>query len=325
MQTFLPYASFARSAEVLDSPRLGKQRVETLQILRALELPDYGWANHPAVLMWRGCTPALVGYGLACVEAWSRRGHADGTAELIGEFAPDVVGASQDELAAAGLMPAWLGDEEVHRSHRSALLRKDPETYAPVFGDEPDDLPYAWPEPAPPAPPAAPRGRPLWVVRPGDAETLAAFLADGVVGLSAGSGVDVDVVEGLEETRRAAEAAALERAAQKGGDPSPVAEPDLRALLKRLHPERRPGKELRQLHSLVHEVAVGDEVGLPIEGERALLVGEVVGDYAFVPRRGAPAPHRRPVRWGGRLARSAALPPAALQDPRRLFQVRVDA
>ena len=56
MQTFLPVADFAESARLLDSPRLGKQRVETLQILRALELPDYGWANHPAVLMWRGRT-----------------------------------------------------------------------------------------------------------------------------------------------------------------------------------------------------------------------------------------------------------------------------
>ncbi|WP_407659745.1 pyrimidine dimer DNA glycosylase/endonuclease V, partial [Kineococcus indalonis] len=35
MQTFLPYPGFARSAAVLDAPRLGKQRVETLQVLRA--------------------------------------------------------------------------------------------------------------------------------------------------------------------------------------------------------------------------------------------------------------------------------------------------
>ena len=49
MQTFLPYPSFAASASVLDSPRLGKQRVETLQIARALLVPTYGWQRHPAV------------------------------------------------------------------------------------------------------------------------------------------------------------------------------------------------------------------------------------------------------------------------------------
>lgn len=36
MQTFLPYADFAESASVLDQKRLGKQRVETLQIFQAL-------------------------------------------------------------------------------------------------------------------------------------------------------------------------------------------------------------------------------------------------------------------------------------------------
>lgn len=122
MQTFLPYPDFARSAAVLDPARLGKQRVETLQILRALELFDYGWSNHPAVGMWRGHTPALVSYGLACVGEWTREGRADATGPLIAEFAPQVVGRGQSELASAGLMPPWLGDERLHLSHRSALL-----------------------------------------------------------------------------------------------------------------------------------------------------------------------------------------------------------
>jgi hypothetical protein len=34
----------------------------------------------------------------------------------------------------------------VHRSHRSALLRKDPDHYRPLFGDQPADLPYVWPQ-----------------------------------------------------------------------------------------------------------------------------------------------------------------------------------
>lgn len=36
MQTFLPYSSFKRSAAVLDNKRLGKQRVETLQVMQGL-------------------------------------------------------------------------------------------------------------------------------------------------------------------------------------------------------------------------------------------------------------------------------------------------
>ena len=45
VQTFLPYADFERSARALDRKRLGKQRVETIQVVRALTRPGYGWAN----------------------------------------------------------------------------------------------------------------------------------------------------------------------------------------------------------------------------------------------------------------------------------------
>jgi hypothetical protein len=186
MQTFLPYRDFTSSAEVLDASRLGKQRVETLQVLRALELGDYGWRSHPAVRMWRGRTPALVAYGLAVVRAWQARGHADSTYELIAEFAPEVEHLTQADLADRGLLPCWLGDGRLHLSHRSALVRKDPDFYRPVFGDVPDDLPYHWPDPD--EPPAAENdaedGPPLWVVRAPDADTAQAFLDVGYVALA---------------------------------------------------------------------------------------------------------------------------------------------
>lgn len=163
MQTFLPHVDFARSAEVLDDRRLGKQRVEALQILRALHLRDYGWASHPAVLMWRGHTSALVTYGLAMVAEWTRRGRPDTTAANIAEFVHPDQPRSQTELAVADLLPGWLGDVSLHRSHRSALVRKDPGHYRRWFPQVPDDLEYVWPEP--PAP-ARPRGRrSAWVVR----------------------------------------------------------------------------------------------------------------------------------------------------------------
>ena len=69
MQTFLPYPSFTESAAVLDGPRLGKQRVEAFQLLRALTVPDYGWRHHPAAKMWAHRVPALVAYGLAMTDA----------------------------------------------------------------------------------------------------------------------------------------------------------------------------------------------------------------------------------------------------------------
>ena len=74
MQTFLPFESFAETAAVLDRRRLGKQRVEVLQILRALTREDYGWRSHPAVLMWKGYEEALGAYGRAIVDAWTALG-----------------------------------------------------------------------------------------------------------------------------------------------------------------------------------------------------------------------------------------------------------
>jgi Pyrimidine dimer DNA glycosylase len=184
MQTFLPYPDFARSAEVLDVPRLGKQRVETLQVLRALELGDYGWRSHPVVRMWQGRTPALVAYGLAVVRAWTRLGHADSTYELISEFAPEVETQAQADLAGRGLLPSWLGDERLHLSHRSALVRKDPAFYRPVFGDVPDDLPYHWPDADDLPPTCDEQGQPLWIVRASGSDVAQAFLTGGFVALA---------------------------------------------------------------------------------------------------------------------------------------------
>lgn len=148
MQTFLPYADFERSARSLDTRRLGKQRVECIQVVRGLTRSDYGWRHHPAVLMWKGHEEALGRYALTCCDVWSERGYADTCAATIGaDLAVAGVTAvrSQRELAAAGLLPPWLGDEEFHRSHRSSLLRKDPEHYGPLFVGVPDDLEYVWP------------------------------------------------------------------------------------------------------------------------------------------------------------------------------------
>jgi hypothetical protein len=153
VQTFLPFPDFEETARALDTRRLGKQRVETLQIIRALTRPGHGWRHHPAVRMWRGYEEALGAYGSAICHEWVRRGHADTCLVKIGDdlaaAGVTVPARSEQELRAAGKLPPWLGDEGVHLSHRSALVRKDPDFYRPQFGDVPPDLPYVWPESAP--------------------------------------------------------------------------------------------------------------------------------------------------------------------------------
>jgi hypothetical protein len=143
VQTFLPYPSFAQSARVLDPVRLGKQRVEALQLLRAVTIPTYGWRHHPAAKMWRGFVPALTKYGLEMTDAWIALGHADTVRPQLLPFAPEVDALAQEQLE----LPPWIGDDAFHLSHRSNLMRKDPEFYRQHFGDLPGDLPYVWPPP----------------------------------------------------------------------------------------------------------------------------------------------------------------------------------
>ncbi|MER6496630.1 MULTISPECIES: MSMEG_6728 family protein [Streptomyces] len=149
MQTFLPDPDFRRSALLLDPRRLGKQRVEALQVLRGLTVPGYGWRNHPAVRMWTGYEQALVRYGLEVCRVWREQGHPDSCAAslLAGlpALRPGTEVPDQIQLTADGKVPPWLGDRAFHESHRSALVRKDPETYAELFPGTPDDLPYVWP------------------------------------------------------------------------------------------------------------------------------------------------------------------------------------
>jgi len=133
MQTFMPYPDFAETARCLDYRRLGKQRVECMQILGVLQGKTSGYARHPAVLMWQGHEGVLCTYATVMSIEWMRRGFVDGVAHhftsTLGQFAP----------------PPWLGDRRFHASHRSNLLRKDPNHYGQFGWKERHDLPYVWP------------------------------------------------------------------------------------------------------------------------------------------------------------------------------------
>jgi hypothetical protein len=148
MQTFLPYPSFGQSAKSLDYKRLGKQRVESKQILIALGCtvgehegnPTSQWRNHPAVKMWRGHEFYLVDYSLAICAEWANRGYRD---TLYSQFHQLWVNLAC--LRELWTPPSWLGEASLHASHRSNLLRKLPDHYSKFGWTEPDDLEYVWP------------------------------------------------------------------------------------------------------------------------------------------------------------------------------------
>lgn len=132
MQTFLPYSDFEKSVKVLDYRRLGKQRVESFQVLNILlgRTDSKGWVNHPVTKMWRGYEEALKLYQNITIKEWIDRGYNN-------NMSFESVDPENLEY------PFWLGDERVHRSHRSNLLRKDFNHYSQHF-DDPSDLEYYW-------------------------------------------------------------------------------------------------------------------------------------------------------------------------------------
>src|SRR4051812_1091639 len=98
--------------------------------------------------MWAGYEEALVRYGLDVCAVWSSGGRADTcAATLVTDFAGSAIAAvrTQTQLRRSRELPPWLGDPDFHRSHQSALLRKDPSYYRPIFPGVPEDLPYVWP------------------------------------------------------------------------------------------------------------------------------------------------------------------------------------
>ena len=136
MQTFLPYQSFTQSAHCLDRQRLGKQRIETLTILRTLRSKTkQGWSNHPAVKMWRGYEGALQEYGYAICNEWRRRGYKDSVFFKLNRF-------RRQKLSRAH--PKWLSDRFC-QAHQSNLLRKDPKYYGQFGWGVGPNLPYVWP------------------------------------------------------------------------------------------------------------------------------------------------------------------------------------
>jgi hypothetical protein len=138
MQTFVPYGSdFTANAASLDYRRLGKQRVEGMQILNTITGRSNGWKNHPAVKMWIDFPEALADYTIAMCDHWVSLGYKDTCKAKI----LDALGHAPKNF----FVPDWLNDLEVQISHRSNLIRKFPEHYAAIWPTIPDNLPYKWP------------------------------------------------------------------------------------------------------------------------------------------------------------------------------------
>lgn len=133
MQTYLPYPDCSLSACCLDDKRLLKQRLDAFAIYIALKNKKRGEIfKDPAVMMWDGSITGLMWYHNLIADRARLRGLTT-ELNLITEKIQPVI------------LPRWFGDQRVHDSHKSALMKRDPHHYSIWFGDFPQNLPLLWP------------------------------------------------------------------------------------------------------------------------------------------------------------------------------------
>jgi len=126
-----------KSLQTLDNKRLGKQRVETYQIISAITrrpkldgTPYKGWLNHPCTVMWKDYVEALKVYMNISIEEWIGRGFKN-TMEF-------------ESISTSVVYPPFIGNERFHSSHRANLLKKEPEFYSKYGWTENHLDPYVW-------------------------------------------------------------------------------------------------------------------------------------------------------------------------------------
>ena len=133
MQTFLPYPDFKKTFECLDYRRLGKQRVEAMQIYNIItgKNKTNGWIHHPAVLMWKLYHDALALYHNLCIKEWIARGYNNNMKFI--DYNDNII------------LPPWFGREDFHSAHRQTLLWKNFEWYSQFNWEEEPIYEYVWP------------------------------------------------------------------------------------------------------------------------------------------------------------------------------------
>jgi hypothetical protein len=80
--------------------------------------------------MWTGYERALAKYHNIAIEEWIKRGYKNNMKKI--------------SIRGRVVYPPWFGDKKFHASHRSNLLRKNPDFYGQYKWKEPDNLPYVW-------------------------------------------------------------------------------------------------------------------------------------------------------------------------------------
>lgn len=142
MMTWMTRMSFFDTAADLEVDLLATSYYDSVGLFDFLVYQEGDLAeNHPAVRMWQGYHVALGMYAAATASTLVVHGISVGleTMKMAG-----AVEEMRREEEQPFVLPPWIKDTDVLRSHRSNIVRRWPE-YADVWPGTPERMPYLWP------------------------------------------------------------------------------------------------------------------------------------------------------------------------------------
>lgn len=135
---WLPYANVKANTDVLADGQLFDVVFQGLQCLRNIYQGDLNWRDAAA---WCSRPAGLLFYVLAAEQEMQRRGFPR-ERKVFKAF----TSIAREYESLSPVMPPWYGDPALHQSHRSHLIRIDPEHYTRRMPfTTPLELPLIWP------------------------------------------------------------------------------------------------------------------------------------------------------------------------------------
>lgn len=140
MMIWLPFENFEECARSMDSRTLTIQRFDAWRLLHMLQhgVPA-GMGQNATLRMWRDYPTWVAAYGMAICLEWEKT--SDRPSELTQLFRDylDVIDVTED-------YPRWLGDSMLHMSHRSNMIKLDPDRYMKLWPGVIEGMPLMWPK-----------------------------------------------------------------------------------------------------------------------------------------------------------------------------------
>ncbi len=139
MQIYVPYAQTSDCITTLALPELREtveSAVDVFDVFHETEGVDIRYTSrHPVVESWLGHSVWMGSYALELVENGVGNRSAKWRIKAEAKLLQHMDWASSGSFSMDP--PHWWGVARIHRSHRTALMLRDPNTYCPKFNRMP--------------------------------------------------------------------------------------------------------------------------------------------------------------------------------------------